>query len=78
MIENTSAWRRTNLHFAEAHGGGEESAGRQCLREAVLARLHPVGVAGVVDALPGRSGHFEKIWVGELVRGPGSATFWLC
>ena len=65
-----------SLHFAEADvGGGEEGAGRQRLREAVLARLHPLGAAGIVDVLPDRSGHFEEVCVGELVRGPGSVSF---
>ena len=67
---------RNNLHFAEADvGGGEEGAGRQRLREAVLARLHPFRAAGIVDVLPDLSGHFEKVCVGELVRGPGSVAF---
>lgn len=71
-----SAWRRNNLHFADADvGGGEEGAGRQRLREAVLARLHPLVAAEVLDVLPDLSGHFEKVCVGELVRGPGSVAF---
>ena len=67
-----------NLHFAEADVGGGEGAGGQRLREAVLARLHPLRAARILDVLPDRSGHFEKVCVGELVRGPGSVSFrWL-
>ena len=67
---------RNHLHFAEADVGcGDEGASRQCLRKAVLARLHPLRAAGIVDVLPDRSGHFEEVCVGELLRGPGSVSF---
>ena len=76
IIHKDFGLEKNNLHFAEADvGGGEEGAGRQRPREAVLARLHPLRVAGIVDVLPDRSGHFEEVCVGELVRGPGSVAF---